>query len=174
MKKLVVLLSILLGMTANAANNTEHSEHKGTTKAPAFALPLLANGQTSSLTEKVTLASYHGKVIYLDFWASWCTPCRKSLPALNLLRNELADQGFEVLAINLDESPEEGLEFLEEIPVDYPTLFDDSGTAAAYQLRGMPTAYLIDRDGNLQAQHVGFNPKELPSIRAAIVDLLEH
>lgn len=173
MKKLIVFCSILMGMSSYAAERGAKLESKTIKQAPSFSLPLLAQEQTSTETKEVSLASYQGKVVYLDFWASWCTPCRKSLPALNLLRNELSYQGFEVLAINLDDNPREGLEFLEEIPVDYPTLFDDSETAAAYQLRGMPTAYLIDREGNLRAQHVGFNPKDVPEIRAAILDLLK-
>lgn len=172
MKKLIVICSVLLGMSAYAADHSAKAEPEIIKKAPSFSLPLLAHEQTQAGTKEITLASYQGKVIYLDFWASWCTPCRKSLPALNVLRNELSDQGFEVLAINLDDSPAEGLEFLEEIPVDYPTLFDNSETAAAYQLRGMPTAYLIDREGNLRAQHVGFNPKDVPEIRSAILELL--
>lgn len=173
MQYLIIFCSILFTSSLYAADLTSHSavndpKASATNKAPSFSLPLLSDS-----SQQVTLASYHGKVIYLDFWASWCTPCRKSLPALNMLRQELSEQGFEVLAINLDESPEEGLEFLQEIPVDYPTLFDNAETAATYQLRGMPTAYLIDREGNLRAQHVGFNSQDVPEIRAAILDLLK-
>ncbi|MEK9711195.1 MAG: TlpA disulfide reductase family protein, partial [Thalassolituus sp.] len=104
--------------------------------------------------------------------ASWCTPCRKSLPMLNELRNELKSDGFEVLAINVDETKEEARAFLKEVPVDYPTLFDDADTAATYELRGMPTAYLIDAQGNLHSQHVGFNPKDMPAIREEVRRLL--
>lgn len=173
MKYLALFSFILLGFAPSVSAYPVDTSTEKTAKAPEFSLPLLANATAPSDASKVTLSSYRGKVIYLDFWASWCTPCRKSLPALNQLRNELGERGFEVLAINLDDSPEDGLEFLEEIPVDYPTLFDDSGTAAAYQLRGMPTAYLIDKEGNLHAQHVGFNPKDIPGIRAAIIELLD-
>ncbi|SIS63072.1 Thiol-disulfide isomerase or thioredoxin [Thalassolituus maritimus] len=135
--------------------------------APVFTL--------STLDEKrqVSLEDYRGKVIYLDFWASWCGPCRKSLPMLNELRNELKDRGFEVLALNVDETREEGLRFLKEYPVDYPTLFDNENTAATYQLRGMPTAYLIDHNGKLHSQHVGFNPKDMSSIRDEVLSLLK-
>ena len=136
-------------------------------KAPQFHLNRVDN------TGSVRLSDYRGKVIYLDFWASWCTPCRKSLPLLNELRNELHGKGFEVLAINLDESKEEALAFLEEIPVDYPTLYDDADTAAAYELRGMPTAYLIDTEGKLHSQHVGFHPRDMPEIRDEVLKLLK-
>jgi len=135
--------------------------------APAFSLTTLDESDTLSLSD------YQGKVIYLDFWASWCAPCRKSLPLLNELRNELKSEGFEVLAINVDELREDGIRFLEEYPVDYPTLFDNQGVAATYQLRGMPTAYLIDRDGLLHSQHVGFNPKDMSDIRAEVTQLLK-
>ncbi len=136
-------------------------------KAPPVELSSLSEPQ-----QQISLSEYKGKVIYLDFWASWCAPCRKSLPLLNELRNELHSEGFEVLAINVDEERADGLRFLDEYPVDYPTLFDNGDVASAYQLRGMPTAYLIDREGNLHSQHVGFNPKDMPSIRQEVVDLL--
>lgn len=136
-------------------------------KAPPVKLASLTNPQ-----QQISLEEYKGNIIYLDFWASWCAPCRKSLPLLNELRNELNAKGFEVLAINVDEERADGLRFLDEYPVDYPTLFDNGDAASAYQLRGMPTAYLIDREGNLHSQHVGFNPNDMPTIRKKIMDLL--
>ena len=159
------VLSRLLAIVVLTCGSWVHAE--GQISAPEFTL------KTLDEERQISLNDYRGKVIYLDFWASWCGPCRKSLPMLNELRNELKDRGFEVLALNVDETREEGLRFLKEYPVDYPTLFDNEGTAATYQLRGMPTAFLIDHNGKLQNQHVGFNPKDMTSIRKEVLSLLE-
>lgn len=156
----LLLLFLSLPITAAAAE-----------LAPDFRLPLLDNSATLSLQEQ------RGKVIYLDFWASWCGPCRKSLPLLNNLRDELRQQGvtdFEILAINLDDEAAAGLAFLQEFPVAYPTLHDATGnTSQAYDLRGMPTSYLIDRQGRLRGTHQGFKPADMDGIRSAIEQLLQ-
>lgn len=137
-------------------------------KAPDFRLPLLTQqGQLS-------LSSQKGKVVYVDFWASWCGPCRKSLPLLNELRNELKGKGFEVVAINLDEDIRDGRAFLKEFPVSYPTLYDGAGkTPELYGVRGMPTSYLIDKQGRVQVVHQGFKPADITKIRAQVSQLLQ-
>lgn len=137
-------------------------------KAPAFKLPQLTQkGQLS-------LSQYRGKVVYLDFWASWCGPCRKSLPLLNKMRKELKGKPFEVIAINLDEEVKDARGFLKEYPVSYPTLHDAAGkTPTQYNLRGMPTSYLIDKKGRIQAVHTGFKPSDMKKIRAEVKSLLQ-
>ncbi|APR67536.1 TlpA family protein disulfide reductase [Thalassolituus oleivorans] len=156
-----VLFSLLLLTFASIAG----AETKQ--PAPAFTLPKLVGEGTYSLSQ------FRGQVVYLDFWASWCGPCRKSLPLLNNLRGELHQQGFEVLAVNLDEDKASGLDFLKEVPVSYPTLHDANGTTPnAYGLRGMPTSYLIDRNGIMRAVHMGFKPSDMTEIRAQVVQLL--
>lgn len=162
---IIKVITRLLALVVLTGVAWVHAE--GEINAPEFTL------KTLDEERQISLKDYRGKVIYLDFWASWCGPCRKSLPMLNELRNELKDRGFEVLALNVDETREEGLRFLKEYPVDYPTLFDNEGTAATYQLRGMPTAFLIDHNGKLHSQHVGFNPKDMGSIREEVLSLLE-
>jgi len=140
--------------------------------AKDFLLPLLGQPQQLSLSEQ------NGKVVYLDFWASWCGPCRQSLPLLNELRQDLHNNGmsndFEILAINLDDSAADGLSFLQQHPVDYPVLHDPAGsTSDDYGVRGMPTSYLIDRQGKLRAVHQGFKPADIDGIRSAIEQLLQ-
>lgn len=162
--RLFLCILILLPLLSTASARADEP-------APAFRLPLLDNSAELSLQEQ------RGKVIYLDFWASWCGPCRTSLPLLNTLRTELRQQGvtdFEILAINLDDDAADGLAFLQEFPVAYPTLHDASGNIAqAYDLRGMPTSYLIDRQGRLRGTHQGFKPADMDGIRSAIEQLLQ-
>lgn len=136
--------------------------------APDFSLPDIYSGEEKALEQ------YRGKVVYLDFWASWCGPCRQSLPLLNTLRNELGEDKFEVVAINLDENPEDGKRFLERYPVTYPVLTDTTGdTPQKYQLTGMPTSYLIDQKGNLRGAHQGFRSGDIDKIREIVKKLIQ-
>lgn len=135
--------------------------------APAVQLP-----QLSSAGE-VSLESLRGKVVYLDFWASWCGPCRISFPQLEQLRNELGPDGFEVLAINVDEVEADAQRFLSEVPVSYLVVRDSEGiTPGTYGILGMPTGYLIDRQGIVREIHQGFRKSDGAQLRAAIVELL--
>lgn len=138
-------------------------------QAPVMSLPLLSSVGPAQLS----LASLQGKVVYLDFWASWCGPCRLSFPQLEQLRQELAPQGFEVLAVNVDESEADALGFLEEIPVSYPVVRDGTGaTPAAWGILGMPTGYLIDRNGVVRLVHQGYRKSDGAALRASIIELL--
>ncbi len=136
-------------------------------EAPEVALPSLSSeGQLS-------LSSLRGKVVYVDFWASWCGPCRVSFPILESLRNEFVDQGFEVFAISVDEDAAEARRFLDEVPVSYPVVLDDTGaTPTVWAPPGMPTAYLVDRNGVVRAVKAGFKKSDGDKLRAAIEQLL--
>ena len=135
--------------------------------APNFNLKNLATGKLDSLKK------YRGKVVYLDFWASWCGPCRQSLPLLNDLRQELKRKGFEVIAVNLDENLSDATKFLDQYPVQYPVLLNPKGTVPnKYKLPGMPTSYLIDRKGKIQKVHVGFKEADIAEIRKQAIKLL--
>ena len=133
--------------------------------APAIKLPTI-EGQ-------LELASLKGKVVYLDFWASWCKPCRKSFPWMSEMKAAYQEQGFEVVAINLDKERKLANEFLKGMNVNFVIAFDEVGDSAeAYKLRGMPSSYLIGRDGKLYASHVGFRDKDKAKMEAAIKQLL--
>jgi thiol-disulfide isomerase/thioredoxin len=135
--------------------------------APNFKLPGIKTGNLMSLR------SLRGKVVYLDFWASWCGPCRQSLPLLNDLRKELRSKGFEVLAVNLDEEKSDAKAFLKQFPVSYPVLLDAKGKVPEkYDLPGMPTSYLIDRKGKIRSVHIGFKKQDMSKIRKEVMSLL--
>lgn len=131
--------------------------------APNFELKALGDTRIHALKD------YRGKVIYLDFWASWCGPCRQSLPALSKLQSELGKQDFEVIAINLDANPEDGLAFLKQYPVTYTVLSDPVGQSSRlYDLVGLPTSVLIDKHGVLVSSFQGFHPSHLVKLRKAV------
>jgi thiol-disulfide isomerase/thioredoxin len=142
-------------------------------RAPAVALPTLSNSQLDTQPATVSLDSLRGKVVYLDFWASWCGPCRISFPQLEQLREELGPRGFEVLAINVDEFEADAHEFLRQLPVTYPVVRDASGDSpASYGILGMPTGFLIDREGIVRLIHQGYRKSDGEALRAQIIQLL--
>ena len=135
--------------------------------APAVSLPNL------SVAGETSLESLRGKVVYVDFWASWCGPCRVSFPQLQQLRDELGPKGFEVLAINVDEVETDARQFLSEVPVSYLVVRDAEGiTPQTFGILGMPTGYLIDRQGIVREIHQGFRKSDGEKLRTAIVALL--
>lgn len=135
--------------------------------APAIALPQLQSEQM------LTLASLQGRVVLLDFWASWCGPCRQSLPEYQKLRDEFSRDDFEVLAVSVDEERDDALAFLKKFPLQFPLLLDaGSEVARAYGLKGMPSSYLIDRHGVLRSSHVGFQIKDIALLRSRIQQLV--
>ena len=103
------------------------------------------------------LAAFKGKVILVDFWASWCAPCKTSFPALEALHREFAPRGLAVLAVNLDERRKDADGFLSAHPHTMPVLFDPNGGApAAFGVKGMPSSFLIDRAGIIRFTHMGY------------------
>ena len=135
--------------------------------APDFTLAALGSESTGSLS------GTHGKIRYIDFWASWCAPCRVSIPDIVALQEELGGDRFEVIGINVDERVEDALDFLQRIPVNYANFSDpDGATAEAYALRTMPMSFVIDPQGRVTLVHEGFKRGDMETIRAHIVELL--
>ena len=124
--------------------------------APEIQLPNIFN------QELIKLSDYRGKVVLVDFWASWCGPCVASLPEYNELRNRLIEKHssdvFEVLAINVDVTTEEALEFLDDYKLDFQILEERTGKSQqAYDLLVMPTSVLVDQEGKVRVAHQGFS-----------------
>lgn len=123
---------------------------------------------------EVSLAEQQGKVVYLDFWASWCTPCRQSFPWMNELKARYGNKGLKIIAINLDKSREESQPFLDTTQPEFTIAFDPEGKIAeAYQVMGMPSSYLIDRNGQLHHSHIGFRDKDKAALEQQIEELLQ-
>jgi thiol-disulfide isomerase/thioredoxin len=140
--------------------------HVFAAEAPAFQLP--------AGKENISLAKLQGKVVYLDFWASWCTPCRKSFPWMNEIQSKYQDQGLVVVAVNLDKSKRKADEFLKEFERNFIVAFDPDGkTAEDYKVMGMPSSYLIDRNGQLHLSHIGFRESDTEKLESKIRELLK-
>ncbi|WP_296045536.1 TlpA disulfide reductase family protein [uncultured Alteromonas sp.] len=124
-------------------------------------------------SKQVNLSDYKGQVVYLDFWASWCKPCQRSFPWMNDMQAKYGEQGFTVVAINLDSERRLADEFLRKLPAHFPVAFDPQGNSAqTYKLKGMPTSYLIDKTGQLRIAHQGFHIEKQASYEQEIQGLL--
>ena len=107
------------------------------------------------------LTAYRGKVVYVDFWASWCGPCKQSFPWLSNLVREYASQNLVVIGVNVDKDRDRAERFLNETPANFPIVYDPKGElATAYKVAGMPSGVLIDRTGHVRFQHAGFSVKQ--------------
>ena len=136
-----------------------------TIQAPNFIL----EGQQ----KQIELNKYHGKIVYLDFWASWCQPCRKSFTWMNKMQSLYGSEGFKIIAINLDESRTKANKFLQQIPANFDVAFDPQGTTAeAYKVKAMPSSYLIDKNGNVVHANLGFRSNDEDELEAKIRKLV--
>jgi len=130
----------------------------------------------AALTEtgdKLALSAYKNKVVLIDFWATWCPPCQKSMPFFNELRNQHLKDSFEIVAINVDEDSETAKEFLKTHPVTYPIAFDPSGDCpSVFDVKAMPSSYLVDKAGKIRQIHLGFRDEDQALLREQIAALL--
>jgi len=120
-----------------------------------------------------TLISHEGKVVYLDFWASWCGPCRKSFPWMNTMQEQFKHEGFSVISINLDANKDLAEKFLKENPARFTVIYDPKGNIAKhFKIQGMPSSMLIGRDGKIKSSHTGFFTNKTPKYQQEIEELL--
>jgi len=156
---LALFLSLFLPLTAQAEELTG-------TDAVAFSLPG-ENKQT------ITLNDYRGKVVLVDFWASWCTPCIRSFPWMNKMLADYGDKGLEVIAINMDQEKILADKFLQRYPNKLTIAFDPEGKVAEqYNLLGLPTSYLVDRNGKIVYRHLGFRLRDADDYEGKIKQIL--
>jgi cytochrome c biogenesis protein CcmG, thiol:disulfide interchange protein DsbE len=136
----------------------------------AFVLGLSASAEA----EIPELAQYHGRVVWLDFWASWCGPCQQSFPWMQHIQQRYADRGLIVVAVNLDHDRRDAERFLRTFSHDFPVRFDPEGALPTrLNVRAMPTSFLIDARGDVHATHAGFKPADEASYEAEIERLLD-
>ena len=113
------------------------------------------------LKEAVDLAKLKGKVVYVDFWASWCGPCKQSFPWMNDMQAKYEGQGLQIVGVNLDAKRDDADKFLAQTPARFMLAFDAKGESAKrYGVKSMPTSVLIGRDGKVLAVHNGFKEEE--------------
>lgn len=154
MKKILLLLSLLT--------------------AGVQAAPSLDYQVFNAQNQAVSLSEFKGKVVYVDFWASWCGPCRKSFPWMNEIQKKYQDQGVAVVAINLDTDNELAQEFLKQVPANFSVRFNPEGDVArSFDLLGMPSSFMFNRQGQLVQHHVGFYADKTAEYEQELVNLLK-
>jgi thiol-disulfide isomerase/thioredoxin len=157
----IALLAAALLATAWPAAATD-----GAVPAPQFSLASRAGGQ-------VSLADLKGQVVMINFWASWCGPCRQEFPALDQIYAKYKPMGFTLVAINVESEKADAEKFLSATPASFPILFDPDNTVSGkYGVSAMPTTVLVDRQGRVRWQHRAYKPgdeaKYIEQIRAAL------
>ena len=120
------------------------------------------------------LAPVEGRVIWVDFWASWCVPCRRSFPWLNTMQRKYGADGFQIIAVNLDKDRALADGFLKEVPAEFSLRFDPAGALAKqFGVQTMPSSFLIDANGNVITSHFGFRSSEAAEYEDSIKAALE-
>jgi cytochrome c biogenesis protein CcmG, thiol:disulfide interchange protein DsbE len=159
------LLALVLacGCVAHAADSD---------KTLDFSLPALRGGAP------IRLAQYRDKIVYVDVWASWCTPCLRSMPELDALREKFRGQPFEVVAVNVDHDVAPARAFLERVGARYPVAFDRDGLQLRARvlddsdLRGLPVGFLLDGHGSIRLVHRGYSAGQSAFLAEHIETLL--
>ena len=153
----VTTIAAALGLllVGKAADAREHLlEAMGMAKVPPKAAPDFTLPTTDG--QQVSLQQYRGKVVFLNFWATWCIPCREEMPALERLHQTYQTQDLAILSIDLKESADQVKVFFQKHSLSFPALLDQDGSVFRdYLVAGMPTTYLIGRDGTMLARGVG-------------------
>ncbi len=159
LSKLMLMVFIILPFSVSAISVGD--------TVPSF------KARTIDGSKSLALEDYRGKVVLLDFWASWCPPCLKSLPKYNDLRREIGTTDFEIVAVNVDENTDDAKKFLQKHPVSYPVAKDPKGILpGVFGVKAMPTSYLIDKNGVVQYVHAAFKDGDMEKIKAEIEKLI--
>ena len=158
-------LSLILACSVSFTANTA-SAAAGAGPGPNFTLKSLS-GKNLKLSEMT------GNVVLINFWASWCGPCREEMPLLNELHKKYGPLGFTVLGINVEEDSNNARGFLNDFPVDFPVLLDSKNQVSKqYNVVAMPTTVVVDRDGNMRFLHKGYKPGDEQKYRKMVKKLV--
>ncbi len=158
-----VVLILALGLTMTACNNSASEQDSAVLD---FIIPT-DEGQ-------VLLSKYRGEVVYLDFWATWCGPCRDSFPWMNQMQDKYGSQGLNVVAVSLDTDHALARRFADELSANFTIGYDDTGSIAdLFKVKGMPTSVVIGRDGRVAEIHQGFNDSKMVPYEGSIKKALK-
>jgi len=158
-KQLLASFLFIFGIASAALSNAADA-------APDFTLK-------STHGDNLRLSEHRGEVILLNFWASWCGPCRQEMPILNTLHQRYNKLGFSVVGVNVDKDSSLADKLLKDIPVTFAVLLDNTGAvSSSYNISAMPTSVLIDRDGNMRFLHKGYKPGYEQDYETEIKELL--
>lgn len=134
--------------------------------APSLSLP--------GIDATVTIAPRAGRWLYVDFWASWCAPCKRSFPWMNAMQAKYSARGLDIVAVNVDQRRGDADRFLKATPAQFAIAFDPAGEAPKrFSVRAMPSAYLIDPQGRVRLVHRGFNDTDADVLEREIAKLIE-
>jgi len=148
--KLVARLFLVLFLWVSGASFSYAASING--KAPNFTLKSMSG-------KNLKLSEYRGQVVMINFWASWCAPCRQEMPLLEDLYKKYKGLGFTLLGVNVEQDSSKASTLLRSIKVSFPILFDNKNTVSKmYKVLAMPTTIIIDRDGNMRYLHKGYKP----------------
>jgi len=157
---LILLASLSIGIAGPA------SAAAGAGPAPNFTLKSLGG-------KNLKLSELAGNVVLINFWASWCGPCREEMPLLNALHKKYQPLGFTVLGVNVEEQADNARGFLNDFPVDFPVLLDSNNRVSKlYKVIAMPTTVVVDRDGNMRFLHKGYKPGDEKKYRKMVKKLV--
>jgi thiol-disulfide isomerase/thioredoxin len=147
-KRICAVTVLSVGVAGAASNGPLASGNP----APAFDLDSLAG-------KHVNLADYKGQVVLINFWASWCGPCRKEMPILEQLNKAYKSKGVQLVGVNVEPNSEDAKKYLQSTPVTFPILLDRASTVSKlYQVQGMPNTVILDRSGKVRYIHRGYQP----------------
>jgi thiol-disulfide isomerase/thioredoxin len=139
----------------------------------AVFLLLLSVSSNATAESNFDLTEFRGKVVLLDFWASWCVPCRRSFPWMNGMQEKYGRDGLVIIGVNMDSEPAEAAAFLQDFPAQFKVINDPDGDLAReHDVIAMPSSYVFDRDGELVTRHLGFKVKRQDEYEVILVDTL--
>ena len=142
--------------------------------ATVIAAALVFSNPAYAAEHALDLAQHQGKVVVLDFWASWCVPCRRSFPWWNTMQAKYGDDGLVIIGVNLDNDLQDAAKFLEEYSADFSIHYDvDKVLAKQYGVQAMPSTYILGRDGKIVATHFGFKVKQQQEYESVLVNALK-
>jgi cytochrome c biogenesis protein CcmG, thiol:disulfide interchange protein DsbE len=165
LKSFALKLLVAIGISAAPCVTINAMALDVGTVAPDISLP--------GVKDPVKLSDFKGKLVYVDFWASWCGPCKQSFPFMNAMQNKYKAQGFEIIAVNVDATTTDATTFLTKVPATFTVAFDPKGdTPKRYKLKAMPSSYLIGRDGKVLNVHQGFKAEDPVDLEKRIAQAL--